>query len=179
MIIAGVDEVGRGCLAGPVIAAAVIFKAKISNLDDSKKLSPGTRKKLSTIIIQNSYYAFGSASHDEIDSINILQASLLAMKRAILNLPITPDEVLVDGNQKPDVDLPVQAIIGGDSLIAEISAASIIAKVYRDNLMIEFNNIYPNYNFSQHKGYGTKSDLQSIKAFGPCLIHRKTFKGVV
>ena len=101
------------------------------------------------------------------------------MKRAILNLPITPDEVMVDGNQKPDIDLPTQTIIGGDSLIAEISAASIIAKVYRDNLMIEFNNKYPNYGFAQHKGYGTKAHLESIKSFGYCSIHRKTFKGVI
>ena len=178
-LIAGVDEVGRGCLAGPVIAAAVILKKKISDLDDSKKLSPNKRVELSTIIIENSYYAFGSASPEEIDTVNILQASLLAMKRAILNLPITPDEVMVDGNQKPDIDLPTQAIIGGDSLIAEISAASIIAKVYRDNLMIEFNNKYPNYGFAQHKGYGTKVHLESIKAFGYCSIHRKTFKGVI
>ena len=99
-LIAGVDEVGRGCLAGPVIAAAVILKKKLANLDDSKKLSPNKREELSMIIIENSYYAFGSASPEEIDSINILQASLLAMKRAILNLPIIPDEVLVDGNQK-------------------------------------------------------------------------------
>ena len=178
-LIAGVDEVGRGCLAGPVIAAAVILKKKLANLDDSKKLSPNKREELSMIIIENSYYAFGSASPEEIDSINILQASLLAMKRAILNLPITPDEVMVDGNQKPDIDLPTQTIIGGDSLIAEISAASIIAKVYRDNLMIEFNNKYPNYGFAQHKGYGTKAHLESIKSFGYCSIHRKTFKGVI
>ena len=178
-LIAGVDEVGRGCLAGPVIAAAVILKKKLANLDDSKKLSPNKREELSMIIIENSYYAFGSASPEEIDSINILQASLLAMKRAILNLPIIPDEVLVDGNKKPDTDLPPQTIIGGDSLIAEISAASIIAKVYRDNLMIEFNNKYPNYGFAQHKGYGTKAHLESIKSFGYCSIHRKTFKGVI
>ena len=143
-LIAGVDEVGRGCLAGPVIAAAVILKKKIANLDDSKKLSSNKREELSMIIIQNSYYAFGSASPEEIDSINILQASLLAMKRAILNLPIIPDEVLVDGNQKPDIDLPTQTIIGGDSLIAEISAASIIAKVYRDNLILIHNGIITN-----------------------------------
>ncbi len=178
-LIAGVDEVGRGCLAGPVIAAAVILKKKLANLDDSKKLSPNKREELSMIIIENSYYAFGSASPEEIDSINILQASLLAMKRAILNLPIIPDEVLVDGNKKPDTDLRTQTIIGGDSLIAEISAASIIAKVYRDNLMIEFNNKYPNYGFAQHKGYGTKAHLESIKSFGYCSIHRKTFKGVI
>ena len=178
-LIAGVDEVGRGSLAGPVIAAAVILKNKIEGLDDSKKLSKTKREQLNQKIIENSFFAYGSASVEEIDDINILQASLLAMKRAILNLPITPDEVMVDGNQKPDIDLPTQTIIGGDSLIAEISAASIIAKVYRDNLMIEFNNKYPNYGFAQHKGYGTKVHLESIKAFGYCSIHRKTFKGVI
>ena len=176
--IAGVDEVGRGCLAGPVIASAVILKKHIPGLKDSKKLSPPQRNKLSALIIQNSFYSIGSASEQEIDEINILQASLLAMKRAILNLSVVPDKVLVDGIQKPDIDLPIQTIVGGDSLISEISAASIIAKVYRDNLMITFDKNYPEYGFSKHKGYGTKMHLQSIMTHGPCHIHRKTFKGV-
>jgi len=177
-LIAGVDEVGRGCLAGPVIASAVILKKNISGLDDSKKLSSKKREELSKIILENSYFAFGSASEEEIDDINILQASLLAMKRAILKLEVMPEKVLIDGNQIPKMDLQIQAIIGGDSLIAEISAASIIAKVYRDNLMIGFDKDYPEYGFGKHKGYGTKYHLDSIKNYGACPIHRKTFKGV-
>ena len=175
--IAGVDEVGRGCLAGPVIASAVILKKHIPGLKDSKKLSPPQRNKLSALIIQNSFYSIGSASEQEIDEINILQASLLAMKRAILNLPIKPQKVLVDGTHKPDINISVETIIGGDSLIAEISAASIIAKVYRDDLMMKQDIIYPNYGFRQHKGYGTKAHIENIRTHGSCLIHRKSFKG--
>ena len=132
-LIAGVDEVGRGCLAGPVIAAAVILKNNIPGLKDSKKLSIKERQKLSLIIMENSYFSFGSASVKEIDEINILQASLLAMKRAILNLSVKPEMILIDGVHKPDLDIDTQTIIKGDSYIDEISAASIIAKVYRDN----------------------------------------------
>ena len=178
-VIAGVDEVGRGCLAGPVVASAVILKKNILGLDDSKKLSPKKRKELAEIIIENSYFSYGFASQQEIDDINILQASLLAMKRAILNLTVKPDKVLVDGTHKPNIELPVQTIIGGDSLIAEISAASIIAKVYRDNLMKEIDSNYTNYGFAKHKGYGTRFHLEAIKLHGPCSIHRKTFKGVI
>lgn len=178
-VIAGVDEVGRGCLAGPVVASAVILKKNILGLDDSKKLSPKKRQELAETIIKNSYFSYGFASQQEIDDINILQASLLAMKRAILNLTVKPDKVLVDGTHKPNIELPVQTIIGGDSLIAEISAASIIAKVYRDNLMKEIDSNYPNYGFAKHKGYGTKFHLEAIKLHGPCSIHRKTFKGVI
>ena len=178
-VIAGVDEVGRGCLAGPVVASAVILKKNILGLDDSKKLSPKKRQELAESIIENSYFSYGLASQQEIDDINILQASLLAMKRAILNLTVKPDKVLVDGTHKPNIELPVQTIIGGDSLIAEISAASIIAKVYRDNLMKEIDSNYPNYGFAKHKGYGTKFHLEAIKLHGPCSIHRKTFKGVI
>ena len=127
-LIAGVDEVGRGCLAGPVIAAAVILKNNIPGLKDSKKLSIKERQKLSLIIMENSYFSFGSASVKEIDEINILQASLLAMKRAILNLSVKPEMILIDGVHKPDLDIDTQTIIGGDSVVDEISAASIIAK---------------------------------------------------
>ena len=177
--IVGVDEVGRGCLAGPVIAAAVILKNDIPGLRDSKKLSKSKREELSSIIIQNSYYSFGSASVKEIDRINILQASLLAMKRAILNLPIKPALVLVDGIYKPDLNIPMKTIIGGDSIEDAISAASIIAKVYRDNLMIEYNKKYPDYNFKKNKGYGTKEHFFAIQQKGICTIHRKSFKGVL
>jgi len=176
-LIAGVDEVGRGSLAGPVIASAVILKNKIIGLDDSKKLSIAKREQLNQIILKNSFFSYGSASVEEIDDINILQASLLAMKRAILNLPIKPNKVLVDGTHKPEIDILVETIIGGDSLIAEISAASIIAKVYRDDLMMRQDIIYPNYGFGQHKGYGTKAHLENIRTYGSCLIHRKSFKG--
>ena len=177
--IVGVDEVGRGCLAGPVIAAAVILKNDIPGLRDSKKLSKSKREELSPIIIQNSYYSFGSASVKEIDRINILQASLLAMKRAILNLSVEPGKILVDGTHKPDLDIDTQTIVGGDSIVDEISAASIIAKVYRDNLMMQFDKKYPDYYFSSHKGYGTKIHKAAIKKHGITPIHRKTFKGVV
>ena len=179
VIIAGTDEVGRGCLAGPVVAAAVILKKKIENLDDSKKLTSKKRNTLSNIVLESSYYGFGVVTNDEIDQINILNASLLAMKRAILNLPIKPTLVLVDGIYKPDLDIPMKTIIGGDSLEDAISAASIIAKVYRDNLMIEYNKIYPDYSFEKNKGYGTKEHFFAIQKKGICKIHRKSFKGVL
>ena len=178
IIVAGIDEVGRGALAGPVIAAAVILKNNISGLNDSKKLSPKKRSYFSDLIKDNSSYAFGSASNYEIDNINILNASLLAMKRAILNLSVKPDLVLVDGIHKPDLDIKMESIIGGDALIKQISAASIIAKVYRDNLMIEYDKSYPLYGFKNHKGYGTKQHLDLIKINGASSIHRKSFKGV-
>ena len=178
VVVAGTDEVGRGALAGPVIAAAVILETNIDGLDDSKKLSKKKRTNFSNSILEKSIYAFGSASNDEIDNINILNASLLAMKRAILNLSVKPDLVLVDGIHKPDLDIKMESIIGGDALIKEISAASIIAKVYRDNLMIEYDKSYPLYGFKNHKGYGTKQHLDLIKINGASSIHRKSFKGV-
>ena len=178
IVVAGTDEVGRGALAGPVIAAAVILETNIDGLDDSKKLSEKKRTNFSNSILENSIYAFGSASNDEIDNINILNASLLAMKRAILNLSVKPDLVLVDGIHKPDLDIKMESIIGGDTLIKEIRAASIIAKVYRDNLMIEYDKSYPLYGFKNHKGYGTKQHLDLIKINGASSIHRKSFKGV-
>jgi ribonuclease HII len=178
-LIAGVDEVGRGCLAGPVIAAAVILRNNIPGLKDSKKLSKKKREKLSFIIMKNSYFSFGSSSPKEIDEINILQASLLAMKRAILKLSVEPGKILIDGIHKPDLNTDTQTIISGDSYIDEISAASIIAKVYRDNLMMQFDKKYPNFYFSSHMGYGTKMHKAAIKKYGITPIHRKTFKGVV
>ena len=178
-LLAGVDEVGRGCLAGPVIAAAVILRNNIPGLKDSKKLSKKKREELSLIIMKNSYFSFGSSSPKEIDEINILQASLLAMKRAILNLSVEPGKILIDGIHKPDLNTDTQTIISGDSYIDEISAASIIAKVYRDNLMMQFDKKYPNFYFSSHMGYGTKIHKAAIKKYGITPIHRKTFKGVV
>jgi len=177
-LIAGTDEVGRGCLAGPVVAAAVILKKRIDNLKDSKALSPKIRSELAKKILDNSYYGFGLVSNQKIDEINILNASLLAMKRAILNLPIKPTLVLVDGIHKPDLEISMRAIIGGDSSEDAISAASIIAKVFRDDLMINYEKKYPGFDFQNNKGYGTKYHLQALKDFGSCPIHRKTFKGV-
>ena len=178
-LVAGVDEVGRGCLAGPVIAAAVILRNNIPGLKDSKKLSKKKREELSLIIMKNSYFSFGSSSPIEIDEINILQASLLAMKRAILNLSVEPGKILIDGIHKPDLNTDTQTIISGDSYIDEISAASIIAKVYRDNLMMQFDKEYPNFFFSSHMGYGTKMHKAALKKYGITPIHRKTFRGVV
>lgn len=178
-LVAGVDEVGRGCLAGPVIAAAVILTNNIPGLKDSKKLSKKKREELSLTIMKNSYFSFGSSSPIEIDEINILQASLLAMKRAILNLSVKPGKILIDGIHKPDLNTDTQTIISGDSYIDEISAASIIAKVYRDNLMMQFDKEYPNFFFSSHMGYGTKMHKAALKKYGITPIHRKTFRGVV
>ena len=178
-LVAGTDEVGRGALAGPVIAASVILKKEIPGLKDSKKLTEKKRNELSELILENSYFGFGSVSNKEIDEINILKASLLAMKRAILNLPIKPALVLVDGIHKPDLNVPMRTIIGGDASEAEISAASIVAKVYRDNLMIQYNSKFPNYDFINNKGYGTAEHLRLLKINGYCEIHRKSFKGVI
>ena len=178
-MIAGTDEVGRGCLAGPVVAAAVILKEDIPGLTDSKKISPKKREFLADLILEKSFFAYGVVSNNKIDKINILNASLLAMKRAILNLPVRPSMVLVDGTFKPDLDIPMRAIIGGDSSENAISAASIIAKVYRDNLMIKYDSIFPVYDLKGNKGYGTKKHLEALKNFGHCKIHRTTFNGVI
>ena len=178
-MIAGTDEVGRGCLAGPVVAAAVILKEDIPGLTDSKKISPKKREFLADLILEKSFFAYGVVSNNKIDKINILNASLLAMKRAILNLPVRPSLVLVDGTFKPDLDIPMRAIIGGDSSENVISAASIIAKVYRDNLMIKYDSIFPVYDLKGNKGYGTKKHLEALKNFGHCEIHRTTFNGVI
>ena len=176
--IVGVDEVGRGCLAGPVIAAAVVLKTNIHGLTDSKKLSKKKREELSSIIMQNSYFSFGSASVEEIDSINILQASLLAMKRAIMNLTIMPSQVLIDGLFAPHVDIETSTIIKGDEKIPEISAASIIAKVLRDNYMVYLDRIAFGYGFSKHKGYATKEHILALELLGPSIFHRFSFKPV-
>ena len=178
-MIAGTDEVGRGCLAGPVVAAAVILKEDIPGLTDSKKISPKKREFLADLILEKSFFAYGVVSNNKIDKINILNASLLAMKRAILNLPVRPSLVLVDGTFKPDLDIPMRAIIGGDSSENAISAASIIAKVYRDNLMIKYDSSFPVYDLKGNKGYGTKKHLEALKNFGHCEIHRTTFNGVI
>lgn len=179
MIICGVDEAGRGPLAGNVVAAAVILDhtQPIVGLNDSKKLSETKREYLyQQIITYAKCYAITEASVAEIDTINILQASLLAMQRAISKLAIRPDKALIDGNKIPKSDTLCEAIIGGDALIAEISAASILAKVTRDRQLIELDQQYPEYGFAKHKGYGTKEHLAAIEKYGPIAgIHRNSF----
>lgn len=180
-MIAGVDEVGRGPLAGPVIAAAVILDPDrpIEGLRDSKKLSEKRRDELDQVIREQALaFAIGRAEAEEIDRINILQASLLAMKRAIEALEKTPARVLVDGIHAPLVIMPVETIIKGDSKIPEISAASIIAKVARDREMMRFDEVYPEYGFASHKGYPTRLHLEAIRTYGVLPIHRKSFRPV-
>ena len=179
MIIAGVDEVGRGCLAGPVTAAAVILKNPISELRDSKQISPSKREALAKIIKEESIYSFASISNDKIDEINIHQATLLAMQEAIMKLSITPDLVYVDGTFIPNVEVKCNAVIGGDKLISAISAASIIAKVHRDDFMRKLDKKYPIYDFAKNKGYGTAHHLTALKKSGYTSFHRKSFKGVI
>lgn len=173
---AGVDEVGRGPLAGPVVAAAVILEAVISGIKDSKCVSPKKREILAEQIKTHALaYAFGRAEVDEIDDLNIHHATLLAMKRAIEALPMTPTELWVDGLYVPQVQMTCHAVVKGDSLIYEISAASILAKVYRDNEMMEMDSLYPGYGFAAHKGYGTAQHQTALRALGLCPIHRKSF----
>lgn len=179
--VAGVDEVGRGPLAGPVVAAAVILDpAKpVEGLADSKKLSEARREKLAELIQKNALaWALGRAEVEEIDSINILQASLLAMQRAVEGLKIAPHKALIDGNRCPRLACPSEAIIKGDSKIPAISAASIIAKVSRDREMVQLHREYPEYGLDRHKGYPTKFHLQALQRHGVRDIHRKSFAPV-
>ena len=181
LLIAGVDEVGRGPLAGPVVAAAVILDntKPINGLKDSKKLTHKKRIELSNEIkLKAIDWSIGRAEVDEIDHLNILQASLLAMKRAIESLSIKPEQVFIDGKFTPDTQYKSQAIIKGDSLVPAISAASIVAKVARDLEMIEFEETYPGYGFSSHKGYPTKQHIESLEKLGITKIHRRSFAPV-
>ena len=180
MITAGVDEVGRGCLAGPVVSAAVVLKKSINLnlLKDSKKISFNKREEVSEHIKKNSYYALGIASVEEILNLNILQASLLSMKRAILKLEIKPGLTLIDGNFAPRGLKNYKTIINGDEKIKVISAASIIAKVYRDNFMIRLSKKFSNYAWDRNFGYGTKAHFEGLKKFGVTLHHRKGFKPI-
>ncbi|MGM9640391.1 MAG: ribonuclease HII [Faecousia sp.] len=181
-VICGVDEAGRGPLAGPVCAAAVILPPELDveqtlpGLNDSKKLSDKKRRELFEKI-RNCAVAYGIAyaSQEEIDEINILQATFLAMGRAVDSLGLKPDVALVDGNRAPELGIPVQTIVKGDSLSASIAAASILAKVSRDDLMLRMAEEYPQYGFEIHKGYGTKRHYAALSQFGPCPIHRRTF----
>ncbi len=178
ILIAGIDEAGRGPLAGPVVAAAVILDpdVEIADLADSKTLSAKRREYLYEQITEFSLaWALGRAEVEEIDSINILQATLLAMQRAVNKLAINPEQVLVDGNQCPKLAYPTEAIIKGDQKIAAISAASILAKVSRDREMLEYDTIYPEYGFAKHKGYGTKQHIDAIKIHGITPLHRTSF----
>ncbi len=177
-LLAGVDEVGRGPLAGPVVAAAVILDpAKpIEGLADSKKLSEKKREQLAEQIREHAMaWSLGRAEVEEIDRINILQASLLAMQRAVEGLTVTPHKALVDGNKLPRLSCPAEAIVGGDNTVEVISAASIIAKVARDREMVELDAIYPGYGLAKHKGYPTKQHVEALRTLGVTPIHRRTF----
>lgn len=179
-IIAGVDEAGRGPLAGPVVAAAVILPKNhsIEGLIDSKKLTAKKREKLYKEITNICDYGIGIVSHRTIDKINVLQATFKAMRVAILNLKQKPDNTLIDGYGLPDQVIKNEGVIGGDNLIECISAASIIAKVTRDELMLKIDDIFPEYGFAKHKGYGTKAHMKNLNIYKACPIHRKTFSPV-
>lgn len=177
-IICGVDEVGRGPLAGPVCAAAVILPKglEIPGLNDSKKLTDKRRRELMPIIKEQSLaYGIAFASHEEIDQINILQATFLAMQRALSQLKIRPDLALIDGNRQKDFGINVETVVKGDSRSANIAAASVLAKVTRDDYMEAMAAEYPGYGFEIHKGYGTKAHYEALAAYGPSPIHRMTF----
>lgn len=177
-LVAGIDEVGRGCLAGPVYAAAVILppRCRIRDLDDSKKLNPSTRREVSRRVRDKALaWSIGRAEVEEIDTINILRATFLAMRRALQQLGQPPTECWVDGNQDPKLGLPVRLIVGGDGLEACIMAASVIAKVARDEEMARLCEAHPGYGFSRHKGYGTPFHLEALRRLGPSPIHRRSF----
>lgn len=180
-LVAGVDEAGRGPLAGPVVAAAVILDQRkpIAGLDDSKKLSAARRERLcAQILAQALCCSVARASVEEIDRLNILQATMLAMRRAVAGLRLKPSRVLVDGNRLPVLDVVAQAIVGGDALVPSISAASIVAKVHRDHWCLELDLLYPVYGFAAHKGYGTAQHLAALQAHGACPEHRRSFAPV-
>lgn len=177
-VICGVDEAGRGPLAGPVCAAAVILPPNtvIPGLNDSKKLTDKRRRELYPVIKEQALaYGIAFASHEEIDEINILQATFLAMRRALEQLDVKPDMVLVDGNRLTDFGVPAKSVVKGDSLSANIAAASVLAKVTRDDLMLTEAENFPQYGFEIHKGYGTKAHYEALRAHGPSPIHRMTF----
>jgi len=179
--VAGVDEVGRGCLAGPVVAGAVILDEgrPIRGLRDSKLLGPAARQRLARQIAgQAMAFALGVIDPEEIDRTNILRATLEAMRRAVMGLRVRPDFVLVDALTIPAIGVPQQGLVGGDRVSASIAAASIVAKFYRDEMMLAFHDLYPAYGFRRHKGYGTRDHLEALRRFGPTPWHRTTFRGV-
>lgn len=176
--VCGIDEAGRGPLSGPVVAAACVLEpgTEIPGLNDSKKLTPKKRDLLYDLVIERATdFAVGFATPEEVDSINILNATMLAMRRAIAALKEPADYALVDGNCIRDYPIPARAIIKGDSLSMSVAAASILAKVTRDRLCLEDDRQYPMYGFAKHKGYGTAEHIAALRTYGPCPIHRKTF----
>lgn len=177
-LIAGVDEVGRGPLAGPVVASAVILGKIIKGIDDSKRLSAGKRYRLFLKIISSSIVGVGIVNEEVIDRVNILNASIKAMQRAISNLAVAPDYLLIDGPAAPLVPYPMIKLIKGDQKSISIAAASIVAKVIRDKIMMVFDKFYPQYGFSIHKGYSTKRHLISLNRYGPSPLHRQSFRPV-
>lgn len=177
-LIAGTDEVGRGPIAGPVVACAVVLPKDviIEGINDSKKISEKKREELSQEIKEKALaLEIVEIDADYIDKINILKASQLAMAKAVANLGLPVDHIVIDGNQNIPIDIPQTTIIGGDSRSISIAAASIVAKVYRDHLMVQFSETYPGYGFEKHKGYGTREHYESIQKLGPCPIHRRSF----
>jgi len=184
-LICGIDEAGRGPLAGPVVAAAVVFPrhfraedTALERLDDSKKLSANERELLAPLIKKAAkFWAIASVEHDSIDAINILQATMLAMNDAVMLLPQLPDLLLVDGNRfKSELPIPCQTIVKGDAKVFSIAAASILAKTYRDEIMVAYGAQYPQYGFERHAGYATKAHIEAIRQHGRCPIHRQSFK---
>lgn len=179
--VAGVDEAGRGPLAGPVVAAAVALSsgAKLEGLTDSKKLSHAQREKYFPMIQESARgFGIGIVAESVIDEINILQAALLAMKLAVENMDLSADLLLIDGIHPIDSEIEQETIIGGDGLSLSVAAASVMAKVTRDRLMVDCHRQFPQYEFDRHKGYGTRVHREKIRQFGPCPIHRKSFRGV-
>ncbi|HLZ33101.1 MAG TPA: ribonuclease HII [Nitrospira sp.] len=179
--IAGLDEAGRGPLAGPVVAAAVVLptRCRLTGCDDSKQLSESEREQVYSVITARAVaIGVGSASHEEVDRLNILEATRLAMHRAIAALSPQPDCLLIDAVILPGLAISTRSIIKGDALSPSVAAASIVAKVTRDRLMAEYHRLYPHYNFLSHKGYGTEEHLQQLATYGPCPIHRRTFAPV-
>lgn len=177
--ICGVDEVGRGTLAGPVVAASVILPPFFYDaaIDDSKVLTPAKRRELFTLIVENALaYSFGLVNHRRIDQVNILQATITAMRKAVLGLAREPDLVMTDAVWIPNLPYPQENIIKGDERSISIAAASILAKVRRDRIMVNFHKVYPEYSFDKHKGYATRKHRDAISCYGPCPIHRKSFK---
>lgn len=182
-LIAGVDEVGRGCIAGPVVAAACILdleKPMPKGLNDSKKLDADTRTRIAAELKQTCIaYAIGQVEAKEVDRINILEATKKAMLVAIASLKPAPDHLLIDALHLKQTPLPQKAIIKGDSISVSIAAASILAKTYRDELMTAYNEQFPQYGFAAHKGYGCASHYEAVRKYGPCVLHRLSFKGVI
>lgn len=180
-LVAGVDEAGRGCLAGPVIAAAVLLapNQNLQGVADSKRLAPARRQELAARIQKEALaWSIGRAEVREVERLNVLHATLLAMRRALLALPVRPNWVRVDGNRYPAVDYPGEAIVGGDVQVTEISAASILAKVFRDAEMRILDRLYPGYGFTSHKGYPTPAHVEALVRQGPSPCHRRTFRPV-